>query len=154
MEIVSPMCHASSAVTQLYAPTQNTYKSAPRLLTSCCTDPAQLAGERCQTWLCIVPISSSPGRAVPELHHVQGTSLQLMTTRAHFPPAFSVHPLTGGWLHHHVPKPQFSKGQVSLSSWALGNLIISLLGSAGLSAPCLPCPACLSSAACWRRPLW
>lgn len=120
MEIVSPMCHASSAVTQLYAPTQNTYKSAPRLLTSCCTGPTQLAGERCQTWLCIVPISSSPGRAVSELHHVQGTSLQLMTTRAHFPPAFSVHPLAGGWLHHHVPKPQFSKGQVSLSSWALG----------------------------------
>lgn len=97
MEIVSPMCHASSAVTQLYAHTPNTYKSAPRLLTSCCTGPAQLAGERCQTWLCIMPISSSPGRAVSEVHHVQGTSLNLMTTRTHFPPAFSVHPL-GIWL--------------------------------------------------------
>lgn len=133
--------------------TSNTYKSAPRLLTSCC------AGLVCWGALPNTALQhaqqskSSPccDLGPPQAGH--HPHLKPCRTHSHF---LILEFLPGCWFHHHARKPCVcsAKHQCQLFPGPLINLIICPLGSAEISAPILPCQACPSFAACWRRPLW
>lgn len=116
---------------------------------------AWFAGERCQTRLCNMPSRASPVPAVTWVHHRQGITphLKPCRTHSHF---LILEFLPGCWFHHHARKPCVcsAKHQCQLFPGPLINLIICPLGSAEISAPILPCQACPSFAACWRRPSW